>query len=121
MPVIVDVPDFVMAPDASGVPAAGRTRMFCHVRRHVTPLLLALVTVNVICVDVIDVTATELPLTIPLMFLLALPPPVSRVINTVGAVPPLSNWNPVGALRMIVPTPALPLADSSYAGPVSDV
>ena len=38
--------------------------------------------------------------------------PVSRVINIVGAVPPVSNTKPAGALRMMVPVPTLPLAFS---------
>jgi len=37
---------------------------------------------------------------------------LGEVRRTVGAVPPVSNMNPAGALRMIVPVPALPLAFS---------
>src|SRR3990172_10577878 len=85
MPVIVDVPLLVIFPLASGVPAVGRTLRFCHVREFVTPLLLALVMVNVTCVDVTDVTATLVPLTSPLMFLALEPPPLSRVISTAAA------------------------------------
>ena len=109
-----------MFPDARGVPAVGLTRMFCQVSRHVTPLLLALVTVKVICEAVTELTATEFPLTIPLILRLALPPPVRRVIKTVGAVPPMSNSKPVGAFKMIVPVPTSPEAASSYDGPVND-
>ncbi len=45
---IVAVPERVKLPLASGVPALGRTRTFCHVSEHVTPAALAALTVNVI-------------------------------------------------------------------------
>src|SRR5215831_15233502 len=105
-------------PLANGVPAVGRTRTFCHVNLQVTPPRLALVTVKVSCVLVTEVTATELPLEAVLMLLPELPLPDSRSILTVGAVPPVSKINPLGAFKMIVPTPAFPFAFSEYVGPV---
>jgi hypothetical protein len=86
--------------------------MFCQVNEFVTPLLLALVIMNVICVEVTDPTATVAGSVTPLMFLLVPPLPPMRLIKTVGAVPPVSKLKPEGALRMIVPVPALPLVDS---------
>ena len=47
-PAIVAVPVFVMLPDASGVPAVGRTRIFCQVSEFRTPLAEELVIVRVI-------------------------------------------------------------------------
>src|SRR5262245_810258 len=107
-PVIVAVPLRVSVPLAKGVPAVGRTRTFCQVRVQRIPPLLGPVTVKVSCVEVTDVMATEVPLATALMFFEDDPP----VILTVGAVPPVSNTNPVGALRMMVPVPTLPLAFS---------
>lgn len=118
-PDIAEVPDFVIFPDASGVPAEGRTLTFCHVKEFVTPLFEADVMVKVICVVVREVMAAEVPLATPLMFRAFPPFPPVRVMRTVGAVPPVSKMNPDGALRIIVPTPAFPLAPSEYTGPVS--
>src|SRR5262245_20327261 len=90
-------------PLANGAPAVGRTRTFCQVSLHRTPLALVLVTVNVNCVVVTDVIATDVPLPTPLM-LLPLPPlPLRRSMRTVGAVPPVSKMKPPGAFKMIVP------------------
>ena len=89
--------------------AVGRTRMFCQVSEQVTPLLLARLTVKVICVVVLEVIAAEVPVAAPLTFLLSPPPPASRSIRTVGAVPPVSKANPARAFRMIVPVPTSPL------------
>ena len=77
-----------------------------------TPLTLLLVTVNTNCVVVTEVIATAVPLEIPLILLATLPLPLSRVISTVGAVPPVSKINPLGTIRMIVPVPTFPLAFS---------
>ena len=99
-------------PLASGVPTVGWTRTFCQVRRHLTPAELELVTVKTIYVAVREVMAAAVPLATPLMLTMFLPLPASRVIKTVGAVPPVSNMNPAGALRMMVPVPTLPLAFS---------
>ena len=111
-PVTLAAPLTVRLPLASGLPAAGRTRTFCQVSLQVTPLALELVTVNTSCVPVTEVIATAVPLDTPLMLLPLLPEPVSRVTNIVGAVPPVSNTKPVGALRRIVPVPTLPPAFS---------
>ena len=101
-----------LVPPGGRVPATGRTRTFCQVSLHVTPLILVLVTVNTNCVVVTEVIATAVPLEIPLMLLAALPLPLSRVISTVGAVPPVSKINPLGAFRMMVPAPTFPLVFS---------
>src|SRR5213596_2662846 len=103
---MTEVPVLVRLPVARGVPAVGRTRTFCQVSEQVTPLALAAVIVKVICEELIEVMATAVPLLTSLMLLLPLPLPVSRVIKTVGAVPPVSNLNPAGALRIMVPAPA---------------
>jgi len=109
---IVEVPVLVILPLAKGLAALGRTRMFCQVSEQDTPPLLARLTVKVICVVVRDVTATEVPLATPLMFLLSLPPPINLSILTVGAVPLVSKINPLGAFRMIVPVPTSPVTYS---------
>src|SRR5262249_56772039 len=84
------VPAHRRKPNAKGVPAVGRTRTFCQVSLHFTLFWLVLVTVNVICVVVTDVIATDVPLDTPLILLAAPPVPLSRSIRTVGAVPPVS-------------------------------
>src|SRR6266550_3839668 len=109
MPTTLAVPLRVRVPLTRGAPAVGRTRTFCQVNEFVTPLLLVLETVKVSWVEVTLVIARELPLLAPLMFFAAVP---VEVIFTVGAVPPVSNMNPAGALRIRVPTPTLPLAFS---------
>src|SRR5438093_3935963 len=109
-PTTLAVPPRIRLPLARGVPAVGRTRTFCQVNLQVTPLILELVTVKTICVLVTEVIATAVLLATSLMLLPALPEPVTRVISTVGAVPPVSNRNPVGAVRVNVPVPTSPLA-----------
>src|ERR1043165_6064165 len=97
---IVEVPVLVRLPLASGVPALGRTRTFCHVNEQVVPAPLTLDTVKVICVVVREGIAAAVPLVTPLIHA---PLPLSRVIKTVGAGVPLeSKRKPVGALRIIV-------------------
>src|SRR5258708_15949687 len=91
-----------LVPAGRSSPVVGRTRTFCQVSLQVTPLLL-LVTVNTSWVLVTEVIARAVPLNAPLMLLPLLP--VNRVTNTVGAVPPVSKTNPLGALRMSVPMP----------------
>ena len=56
--------------------------------------------------------ATAVPLATLLMLRELEPPPERRVIKTVGAVPPVSKTNPLGAFRIIVPAPASPFACS---------
>src|SRR5438876_5084814 len=110
---MVAVPLLVILPLARGVPASGLTRRLVQVSEQVTPPLLALVTVNVIWLVVREVIATALPLATPSMLLVLAPLPAKRVIKTVGAgVLVVSKINPVGALRMMVPVPASPLAAS---------
>ena len=108
-PTTLAVPLRVRLPLASGAPAVGRTRTFCEVKEQVTPEALLLVTVKVNCVLVTEVMETAVPLETPLMLLAALPEPATLVIRTVGAVPPVSKMNPLGALRIMVPVPASPL------------
>ena len=102
---IVDVPVLVILPLAKGLAALGRTRTFCQVREQLIPLLLAALIVKVICVVVLEVIAADVPVATALMFLLSLPVPANRSILTVGAVPPVSKTNPLGAFRMMVPVP----------------
>src|SRR6266478_6439002 len=111
-PTTLAVPLLERLPPAKGVPATGRTRTFCQVSLQVTPLILLLVTVNTNCVVVTEVIAAAVPLETPLILLPALPLPLSRVISTVGAVPPVSKMNPLGAVRTIVPVPTFPLVFS---------
>src|SRR5216683_2499062 len=108
----VAVPVLVILPLARGLLAVGRTRRFCQVSEQVTALTLELVTVNEIWVLVREVIATEVPLATPLMLLALLPLPVRRVTKTVGAVPPVSKMNPLGALRIMVPVPTSAVAAS---------
>jgi len=70
--------------------------------------------VNVIAVDVIALTAIDVPVATLLMFLEAVPFPVNRTV-TVEAV---LNTNPAGALRTISPKPISPAVASVMAGPV---
>jgi hypothetical protein len=53
--------------------------------------------------------ATDVPLPTWLMFLLDEEAPS---ILTLGATPPVSKINPLGAFRIIVPVPTLPFASS---------
>src|SRR6266436_3839002 len=66
---------FPLVPPGGSVPTVGRTRTFCQVSLHVTPLMLLLVTVNTICVVVTEVIATDVPLETPLILLPELPLP----------------------------------------------
>src|SRR5262245_56636569 len=86
-PLMVAVPLRLRLPLAKGVPALGRTRIFCQVSLQVTPLALEPVTVKTTCVVVREVMAAAVPLATSLMLLPLLPEPLNRVTNTVGAVP----------------------------------
>src|ERR1051326_4603953 len=106
----VAVPVLVIDPEANGVPAVGRTRTFCQVIvLGVLPVLLV-VMVNVSWVEETDVMASDVQLTGGLLFLVL--SVVLPVILTVGAVPPVSKTNPLGALRITVPAAAFPVATS---------
>src|SRR5947208_1769759 len=72
-PTIVAVPLPNRVPLASGVPAVGRTRTFCHVNVEGVPPLLRIVTVKVSWFEVTEVIAAAVPLFTPLMFLLGPP------------------------------------------------
>ena len=109
MPWMTAVPVSTRLPLASGVPADGRMRRFCHVSEHVTPLLLADVTVKVRLVVLTVVIATEVPLATPLMFSEFAPLPLTRVISAVGCTAFVSKINPVGAFKTMVPAPTFPL------------
>src|SRR5262245_53473163 len=111
-PVTLAVPVGVEVALTKGVADGGRRRTFSQVSLQVSPLTLALVTVKTSCVLLTQVIATAVPLATPLMLLPLLPEPPKRVTNIVGAVPAVSKMNPAGALRMMVPVPALPLAFS---------
>src|SRR5580704_10376702 len=97
------VPVSTRLPLASGVPADGRTRRFCHVNEHVTPPLLADVTVKTRFVVVTDVIATEVPLATPLRFSELAPLPPTRVMSTEGCTVFVSKINPGGVFKTIVP------------------
>ena len=120
--VIVLVPVSVMLPVANGVPAVGRTRMFCHVREFLIEFAVCAVTVKVIVVAVLEVIATEVPVATSLMlFPLVVQGLVKQPTNTLGTIPPVSNTNPDGALRMSVPIPICAVPFSARTGPVSEV
>ena len=102
-----ELPLSVMLPLASGLLAVGRTLTFCQVSEQVTPLLLAVFSLNFICVVEMVAIASAVPLATPSMFRLLAPLPPIRVTRTVGAVPPVSKMNPLGALRTNVPVPAI--------------
>jgi len=106
------VPEEVRLPPASGVPAVGRTRRFCHVNEQVTPPLLAEVTVKVRFVGVMAVIAAAVPLATPFRFNVFAPLPPARVMSTAGSAAFVSKMNPAGVLKMIVPAPTLPLSIS---------
>ena len=106
------LPLSVMLPLAKGLLAVGRTRTFCQVSEHVTPPLLAVFSLNFIWVVEMVLIASAVPLATPSMFAVLAPVPAIRVTRTVGAVPPVSKMNPLGALRMIVPVLTSPLAAS---------
>src|SRR5215475_5998014 len=108
-PTTLAVPVRARLPRTRGVPAVGRTLTFCQVNVQRAPPLLETVTVKVSWVVVTELIARELPLLAPLIDLEA---DAVEVILTDGAVPPVSKTKPVGALRMMVPVPALPLAFS---------
>ena len=79
----MDVPVFVILPDANGVAAVGRTRMFEYVSVFLVWPLLLLVTVREI-VFVVMLSGMMLPLVRPFMFLLLLSP--LRVMMGCGAL-----------------------------------
>src|SRR4051812_47238586 len=91
------VPEGRRTPLTKGVPAVGRTRMFCQV--NFVGLMEVAVTVKVIWLVVTDVTLPWTGL---------LPEPVIFSLKTVGVVPPVSNLKPAGAFRMMVPVPISP-------------
>ena len=122
IPVIVDVPLRVMFPLASGRATVGRTPMFWNVSMFRTagvgPLgSLVSVMVSVIC-EVVMESGLNVPLVATLlMFRAEGPPPLARVTSIV-TVALVSNSNPAGAVRIIVPFPISALADSVRTGPV---
>ena len=82
-------------------------------------LVLIKVTVKVIAVAVMELTAVEVPFGISLMFLVLVVLPVSRMVTEAAVL----NSNPGGALRMIAPNPISPplLLPSTIVGPVRAV
>lgn len=113
----VFVPVFVMFPEASGVPEVGLTWMFENVTWHLVvglpPEPSAALAVNVILpaagVAVVDVKVKQ-----------AFDP--TSLVMVAVTVCPVLNSNPLGALMMIVPLPAMsPVAPSVMVGPVSAV
>ena len=90
------------------MPAVGRTRTFCHSNEHVTPPLLADVTVKVRFVEFTVVSAMAVPLATPLRFSALTPLPPTRVRSTVGTGAFVSKINPAGTCKVIVPAPTLP-------------
>lgn len=121
-PLIAEVPLFVIFPEAKGVPAEGRTRIFCQVSEFNARFSVTAVTVNVICVVLILEIATTVPLVLLLTLFPPAPlPPPSQVISTVGAIPPVSKINPDGAFNIMVPVPISAVTPSEITGPVNEV
>src|SRR5882724_4432397 len=97
-PTTLAVPPLERLPLAKGVPAAGRTRMFCQVNCEG----LADTAETVYVIDV-GVNAVTLPC------IGTLPVPLILTLDTVGLGLLVSNKKPTGALIMIVPVPTSPL------------
>src|SRR5436305_1150765 len=92
-PVSAEVPVKMRLPLAKGVPAVGRTLTLVQVMLLNTPNELCLVIFTLIWVLVTLVTDAS-------RSLVPAPPPLSgaRAMVIVGAVPPVSNTNPLGTL-----------------------
>ena len=114
-PFKVEVPDSTILPEAKGVDAVGATWMFCQVSVFVLELIF--VTVNVICVEVMEVTAPVLPFAILLMLWVFVPLPATLMVTAAAVL----NTKPVGALRTMVPKPMSPALPSVTTGPVKVV
>jgi hypothetical protein len=108
----LDVPLYVIFALASGVPLVGRTFIPDHVKTDNLLLLLAvlMVTVMVVVVGVTipDASTASEPDPLPL-----------TATDTELAV--VSNWNPDGAFRIIVPAGIPVVFDSVIMGPVKVV
>ena len=105
------------APLASGVPAVGRTWMFCQVR--VLGLKMPELAAVMVTVNVLEATVTGIVLLLArsLMLREAVLPPFTFTV-TVALV---LKANPLGAVNMIVPVPIAPELLSVRTGPVSVV
>ena len=98
-PTSVAVPELVMLPPANGVPAMGRTRIFCQVNLFgVAEGLLLTVTEMLIAVAVTVAEMVE-PLAVLLILRVAVESPFTRTAT--AAV--VSKTSPLGAFRMMVP------------------
>ena len=98
------VPEFVIFPLANGVPAAGRTRIFCQVNLFAVPAGLLLAEIVMVMDDVVTVAEMVPPLATLLMLRVAFASP----FNSTVTVALLSNTNPLGAFRIMVPVPIEP-------------
>lgn len=120
-PLIVEFPDsepFVILPEASGLVAVGRTFIPEYVILHLSLPLLALVTVTVI-VDVVGVTVSlDESLTCVELGLLHDPTAPTVAVTEFVVV---SNSNPEGTFKIIVPVPISPFVSSEITGPVKGV
>lgn len=115
------VPERVMLPLAKGEPADGRTWMFeiNNVFGTAPEPPLAEEMVNVMAEVVTLVAAKLLPVAVELMFFDEPPPAVTNADTVAEAL--VLNTNPLGAVKMIVPVPISPTADSSSVGPLNFV
>jgi hypothetical protein len=111
-PEIVDVPVWAMLPLVD-VEVVGRTLMPCQVSVFV--LVPTSVTVKVIAVEVMELTAIDVPVATLLIFLEAVPLPVNNIVTLAVE----SNSNPLGAVKTMLPKPILAAAVSVRTGPVS--
>src|SRR5437773_768139 len=105
---MVAVPVFVILPEARGVPAAGRTRMFCQVNvLGVLPLLCAVIVILIVLV--VTVAVMVAPSTTSLMLWVDVELPFTRTVT----VTPVLKTNPLGAFRIMSPRPTFAVADST--------
>jgi hypothetical protein len=114
-----DVPDSEKSPLASGVPAVGRTCIPCQVNVFGLMLLIELIVIVIAEAVTLTLVGENVPpLGVLLMLLAAVLPPFTLIVTDPAGL----NWNPVGAVNMIVPVPIRPAPPLSAAiGPVSVV
>src|SRR2546422_603688 len=102
------VPVFVILPVAKGVPAAGRTRIFCQVNvLGVLPLLC--VEIVILIVFVVTVAVMVEPSATLLMFLVDVELPFTRTVTVTLVL----KTNPLGAFRIMSPRPTFAATDST--------
>src|SRR5258705_2979793 len=92
-----ELPLSVMLPLASGLLAVGRTRTFCQVSEQVTPLLLAVFSLNFFLVVEIVAIASPVPPATPSKFRPLSPGSANPLTRAVRALPPAFDIDPIAA------------------------